>query len=554
MKLKFAPLAAIVLLAVFFTSCSDKSNIPVPVDAGFVFHINGKSLNEKLSWDEVKQSEWYKMAYEEVKDDLAKKILDNPENSGIDIKSDAYFFVRSGGGGTYTAFTCSIKDEKAFGEFISKVTEGETPKKDGNISMIAKGGSVISWSKDRFAAVMNAPDANPAAGAFDMDGGRRKSYNEDSLIVFAKNIYSIKGKKSIGSNSKFSSLMKENGDAHLWVNAGAMYGNSMPAMLAITKVSLLFEGNVSAATINFENGKIVLDAKNYYNKELAALYKKYSMKDIDPAIFKKIPSGDVAAVIGMNYPPEGLKEFVGLLGVDGLLNMFLAKENFSIDDFIKANKGDILLAVSDFKMQKQTMTIDGDTYNYSQEKPEAKILFGASINDRASFDKMLNLFNKKIAEEGGMAAEEMTKKIPYAIKDNWFLAGSDSAYLNSFGAASTDHPFISKVSGHPLAGFIDIQKFINGSRPVMDSAGTLIADQAVKVWENIIFYGGEYKGDATISHAEINFVDKNTNSLKQLNNFISFMVVQEREKMKRFNDDIMTPDSVIVVPAPAPIK
>ena len=76
-------------------------------------------------------------------------------------------------------------------------------------------------------------------------------------------------------------------------------------MLAITKASLLFEGNISAATISFDNGKITAKGRSYYNKELAAVYKKYSMKNIDEDMLKSIPAGDVAAVSERIYIPAG---------------------------------------------------------------------------------------------------------------------------------------------------------------------------------------------------------------------------------------------------------
>src|SRR5262249_39529123 len=159
----------------------------------------------------------------------------------------------------------------------------------------------------------------------------------DSLFKFAQEVYDLKGKRSIGSNSKFASLLKEKGDAHFWVNTGAMYGGSMPEMLSmISKINLLLEDNYTAATLNFEDGKIVLDTKNYYNKELVGLYKKFSSKNVNEALLKKIPSQNTAAVMAVSFPPEAIKAFVQLLGIDGLINIFLGKEGISIDDFAKA--------------------------------------------------------------------------------------------------------------------------------------------------------------------------------------------------------------------------
>ena len=414
MKLKLTPIVLVAALLVILSSCSNKADVPVPVDAAFVLHIDGKSLNEKLSWDEIKQNAWFKKVYDEAANDdaLVRKILDNPDNSGIDTKSDAYFFMRMRSRGAYVSFVCNIKDEKAFNEMVAKAMGGVKVKKEGGLSIIASDEAVVAWDKKRLVAIGDAPDAYQGGG-FDMRGGGGRSFDTDSLVFFAKEVHTLKSKQSLGSNSKFSSLVKEKGDAHIWMNGGTMYGGSLPAMLALTKVSLLFEGNISAATVNFENGKITFNGKSYFNKEMEALYKKYSPKNVDPAVYKKIP-GDVAAVMAMNYSPEAIKEFISLLGVDGLVNMFLGKENFSIDDFIKANKGEAFFAVSDFKVVTKENTVEGTNYKYPSEQPEAKILFGAAIGDRASFDKLSNLIASKIKEEGGEEGGERVKKMSFA--------------------------------------------------------------------------------------------------------------------------------------------
>jgi hypothetical protein len=562
MKLKLTSLAAIALLVIVFASCSNKANIPVPEDAAIVVHIDGASLSSKLPWEEIKKSEWFKVANEEVKDDLAKKILDNPDESGINVKSDAYIFLKTRGRGGYMAFVCGIGDEKKFETFIGKIREGEKVEKKEGLSVIAENSNVLTWNDKRLVFIADNPDINSGASMMGNNGKSRR-FDTDSLVKFAKEVYELKGSKSIGSNDKFASMMKEGGDVHFWMNAGSLYSNALPAMLAITKASLLFEGNISAATISFDNGKITAKGRSYYNKELAAVYKKYSMKTLDEEMLKSIPAGDVAALIAMNYPPEGVKEFISLLGVDGLVNMFLAEAGFSVEDFVKANKGDLLLSVSDFSVgeKEKTMTMyDGTQHTYKSTEPDAKILFATSVADKPSFEKLMTILKEKIGQEAGASANDFVNKIPYLLKDNWFIAGSDSASVHSFGAAKTEHSFISKIKGHPMGGFLDIQKFISGSKPsfASDSTATLIADQSLKVWQDIVFHGGEYKDGGTDSYIEINMVDKNTNSLKQLNSYLGFIAVKMKEQEKRREEayrreweNPATDSAAVIAPPPA---
>lgn len=561
MKLKLIPNALMLLLVVLVTSCSKKSNVPVPEDAAVVVHIDGASLSSKLSWDEIKQSEWYRIANEKTKDSLSRVVLNDPEASGIDIKSDMYVFVKMQGKGSYTAVIGNVKDEKAFANFMSKSMEGKTPTKEGDISVIRSEKSVLTWKGNRFVMIADSPEANASGNMMGSQDYENRGFPVDSLVYFANQVYNLDGKKSLGNNERFADMLKEKGDAHFWINTGSMYGGAMPAMLALTKANLLFKDNVTAATLNFDNGKITVDGKSYYNKELEALYKKYSMKNMDESMLKMIPSQNVAAVFAMNYPPEGLKEFVSLLGLDGLINMFLAEDGFTLDDFIRANKGDILFSVSDFGFSTKPVGMDSVSQNMgsmgyrTRQSPEAKFLFATSVNDKAAFQKMMDLLRDKMSKEGGPAASAMMGKIPYQLKDNWFIAGNDSAHVFSYGAASVEQPFLSLIKGHPMGGYIDIQKFINGFRPTMDSTAMQIADQSLKTWQDIVFYGGEFKNNSTLTHMEINMVDKNTNSLKQLNNYISFIATKMDEIEKRKDVQVRNYEiqDSIAVPRPADV-
>ena len=53
-------------------------------------------------------------------------------------------------------------------------------------------------------------------------------------------------------------------------------------------------------------------------------------------------SSDVVAVAAFNYSPTGLKEMLRILGVDVMADAYLSRLNYSIDEFVKANKGEVL--------------------------------------------------------------------------------------------------------------------------------------------------------------------------------------------------------------------
>jgi hypothetical protein len=82
-------LSAIFISMVFIiTWCSKTNKVGemVPDNAMAVVHLNTKSLSSKLSWNEIKQTTWFKEIYSDTSvKPWAKKMMDNPDGTGIDF-------------------------------------------------------------------------------------------------------------------------------------------------------------------------------------------------------------------------------------------------------------------------------------------------------------------------------------------------------------------------------------------------------------------------------------------------------------------------------------
>ena len=517
MKPSLKNLLTIGLVAFVISSCGNKSaDLLIPKDAALVIHINANSLGSKLSWNDIKNTEWFSMASREKTDEFEKKLLENPENSGIDLKSDMYFFMKPSGRNIYIAFQGKLKDAKAFEETIKKLHKDAEIKKDGNMSYAGQGLDFMTWTNDRFMMVAETAMQEGYKGAPKIE------LTKDSILNFAKATYSLKSNNSIGSNSNFKSVLNEKGDLHFWMSNDLFMRQYNQMGLSLFKASSVLEGNTTGFTVNFDNGKITGTSKTWYNKELGDLMKKYQAGNLNTDMLKKIPTGNVDAVIAMKYQPEAIKAFLKLLGIDGLADGYLNKAGFTLDDLINANKGDMLFAVSDISMNKET----ADMNSYGPSKPDAKILFATSINNKGAFDKLVDAGKNALSKIEGEGSSEVLSKIKYEVKDNWFVISNSQENVNAFGSAATDHAFINKISGHPFGAYIDLKKIIEGFGPDKMAAkyGMASADMSkILIWEDIVMYGGEIKDGAGTSYFEINLTDKNTNSLKQLFNFVSSM-------------------------------
>lgn len=510
---------------VLIVSCgrADKTAVAVPKDAALVLHINSSSLSSKLSWKEIQATNWFKDSYAQADDTLAKKLLENPEASGIDVQGDLVFFLKRQGKGGYGAFEGSLKDAAAFEAFNKKMKTSATSSKDGDLAIIKLDNEVIATYKDgRFIYVFDAPFLD-MGGFMGRGSSGSASHPQDSLIAFAKSLYDLKGDNSLGDDARYTSLIKDKGDIHFWANAQGIYGGMIGGAMSMMKFSTLLEGNISAVSVNFDNGKIEASMKSYYNDELAKVFDKYKMKNLDEASLARIPSENIVGVFAMNYPPEGLKEFIKLLGVDGMVNGFLGEVGYSMDEFVKANKGDLLVSVSDFDIKNEVVTYPsyeegGQPYTYTKSNPSVKWLFATSVNDKPAFDKLIGVVSAKI----GDAARSLDSSVNYTMNDKWFTIGNNADQVNKFaaGSANIKAPFISKLTGHPMGMYVDLQKILKVTEATAtDSTAKVIASESVKLWQDIVVTGGDLSGGAREGHFEINFVDKNTNSLKQLNQY-----------------------------------
>ncbi|MGZ5133697.1 MAG: DUF4836 family protein [Flavitalea sp.] len=538
---------AISSILIFSCKQTNKTGAMIPNDAAVVFHLNANSLNSKLSWDEVKQTNWFQETYADAPDSLAKKLMDDPANSGMDIKSDFIFFLKNQGNFSYMAFGGSVKDAAAFEAFNKKVSNGAATTKDGDFNRIQlPGGAVVTWNKDRFVYVMNAPYMNMAKNFAMQEGDiatEPTSLTPDTLMQIGKSLFTLKSDNSLGGNKRFGDMIKEDGDLHMWLNSEYMYNGLGAGMLSMMKVNTLIQGNVSATTINFDNGKITMKSKGYSNKELDRLFDKYPAKEISADLINRIPSQNVVAAFVMNYPPEGLKEFMKVIGVDGMVNGFLGKANYSIDEFIKANKGDFVIAVTDFALTTRTDTINvqhGAPVTNTQSGPSAKILFATSINDKAAFDKLIGT----VKAQGGDEMSRGMPEITYNLNNNWFAISNSPDHVSKFLAGSnTDHAFAKKISGHPFGGYIDIQKILRSTESNMkDSAERIAFNASLQLWQDIVITGGKYTDGALSGEAEINFVNKNVNSLKQLNSYFDQMskIMKSKKREFRYSIDSVT--------------
>jgi hypothetical protein len=560
MKSFFRLILLFVGAAFLFSSCSKKNEEGkmIPKNAMFVVQLNSKSLKEKLTWDDIKQSNWYGLLTAHLQEDYhitnaQREILTNPDKWGVDLNSSLIFFAsKNSGTDGEIVVEGSIKSESDFEQFNKTFDSSATIKKDGDLNMLAiYNKTVVAWNDKHFVYAFDAGDAKSRFNP--MNNGVNNQSNVAPLVdrnvtlsATCKNLFSLKPDSSLAENEKFTKLLKENGDMHTWVNSEEiMKSSSSLGMLGMLKLDVFFKDNISTYTVNFDNGKIDINHKGYAGKEFTDFLKKYSGGSINNEMIRNIPSQNVLGVLEMNYKPEAIKELIKLIGIDGMLNMYTDKIGFNLDDFVKANKGDLTLAFTDLSMKKG---ISGDsTTPATFTKPDFNILFSVSIGDKPSFQKLVDA-GKKI--EGEMGRNDSS--IAYGQNDKVFAITNHQHFLNDYlaGNANSKYDFIDKISGHSIGLYIDIHKILSAlSTEKMNGADDKqIMDASLNLWNSIYVTTGDFKDGALNGQTEINFIDQSTNSLKLLNHYFDTIAKVEKDKKDKEKSETNIQDSLIVPP------
>ncbi|MDQ2718518.1 MAG: DUF4836 family protein [Bacteroidota bacterium] len=532
--------------AFLFSSCSKKSNVGkmIPNTAMFVAQINTKSLNEKVSLNDIKQTSWYKKVYSDSSaPEWRKKILDNPEASGIDLNSGLTFFVdKASGSDFYMALEGTLKSEKDFEQFNKNFDSAQTVRKSGDLSLITfKDKNVVAWNDNHFVYLMSS-FSNPSSMYQMNDSSNQQQPNlpvdrSAELSAISIKLFSLNSDSSLEKNEKFASLLDETGDLHFWQNTEQIMKSSPSmGMLGMLKLDAFFKDNISTYTVNFDMGKIEVNQKGYAGKELTDLMKKNLVGKINTDMIKNIPSQNVFAVFASNFKPEGIRELLKLTGTDGFVNMYAQQRGFTLDDVVKSNNGELMVAFTDFKMKSDSFNYkdnsgNGPTGSGNFSKPDFNFIFSLGIGDKASLQKLINA-GKKMGSQFGKDS-----MVNNDMNDKTFAVSNSTVFAKQYLAGGNNkYDFTDKISGHPIGMFIDFHKIIsalatgNSTNPESKQ----MIDQSLKIWNNLYVTGGDYTDGAFTAKTEINLVDQNTNSLQQLNNYFNEMY--QLHEAKKSND------------------
>lgn len=528
----------LLFVVIIFAAASCKKSAPnqtkyIPKDAMFVFDMDWKSLSEKAAKGNINWDSLFKSVADEGDDSAiaqGRKLMEDFKNSGVDMESNLFFFLKIGGsmmnGQSATGgIVAGMKDAGMFENYIKKQPGAGEIKKESNYSYISIGNDfTVGWNKD--VVILSGSG---------MQGGSATAPASNTAPQTLAALFSQKEEESVAAIPEFLDLMTEKADMLVWTNSGTMM-NAVP-LLGLTKFADLLKDSYGAGAINFEDGKLVGNFKSYSGKDLADIWKKYAGPTVNMDMVNQYPT-PLTGFAAFSFNPEIIKEIIKFGGMEATANQYMQQMGFTLDDITKAFKGDFVIAFSDFGIKKTEFP--GPSGVGSVTQPVGKLVFNATIGDKAAYDKIV----AKLAEMGEMEMKN-GQYVPKGMGDyiSWNMNGKNlvvatdtelmQQYLAAKGNAAVPEDVASQSKGKSIAFYFDINKILQAIPA--DSAYLQTSESAKATFKNVIVTSDNFNGKYVGSNFELRTMNDKENSLVTLVKFISQAAKQAAEEEKKYS-------------------
>lgn len=503
----------------------------IPKDAYMVTGLNAKALTKKVTWNIITGSKLFKQMQEQTPD---KKSIDL-ENSGIDIMSTYYVYVKNSGSISKFVGLVPLSNVAMWESFMKKTFPSATVKPQGARKLASFGNNIYGgWDNNLLIIMVATPNVQN-----DMMGGSMGGnvVSDSAVAVEMDNAFNVTKENALTGNPRFAKLLAEGHDMIFWMNHEEMMnqymsGSAAKMMSGITMSKALWKDAVMAAGLDFEKGKIAGDMRTYVGDDMKEVAREMGSTNVDKDMIDRLPKQNLDAAMCLHVSPKGLRAILDKAGLLGLANIALSSQGIDADYALQAFTGDMAVTVNDLQMTrapKVDITDDGDVKNGWDYKASMNAIYVLKINKKENFNKILQL-----AVNGNLARiNDNTYAMPISSTDSIIIvAGENYAVVTnrSINAAKflqgsnkgQKSEALTQIGNHPGGLYVDMQEGLKWLTP--DFADNNGMDntkmQAFKsLLENIRMEGGEFKDGAYNYHMSINFMNKDENSLLTLMDF-----------------------------------
>ncbi len=535
----------LVILTSALVSC--KNNTPkearlIPKDALAVVTLDAYSLRDKLKADGITIDTILSKIFEKDSNDKKdRKIIDDLRaNAGINWKEKIHFFAVRKKAADNTDITimnvlASISDSSKLSSFIksSEYSSNKNIQKEKDFSYLDnKDNMLLAWDKEHIIAMFYDHSVKPYYDTVNMKFIVPEKVNSSKeMLAEATKLFTQSEDESIISVKGFSEMFKTKSEGYIFSSTNNILGNLTGMPLQLPKLEELVNGNYLAATLSFENGKIMANSTIFTNPMLSGILSKYAGPTVNLSLLENYPSQNINAIMMASFNPSIFEGTLKQLEVEGLINEFLKKSGISSGDLYGALKGDIAVIVSDL----------GFNANDSQKRI-GKMIMNIPIGKKENFKKLMD----KAVEMGTVQKKgeeyrggDLIKTMDFFMvaNDQNFIIASDSTiyaeYIGKTKKSVINQEALNYFKGKSTVIYMDVANTLNGF--IKDSSGSyynslITAKNTVK---DIIGSSDNYSSGSIKSILELRMQNEKQNSLVTLVSLFTNIAVDVRQQAKR---------------------
>jgi hypothetical protein len=442
-------------LSIILSSCNrpSKSLTLIPKTSNLVMVFNPKALIEKGDLGNLMDDPNFSAIINDIKSEepasgkLMDKIIKDPTETGINLKSDIFFYHVSQTPNTnYFCLSMELKDKNKFNDFIFEAnqTAEYKPQIVKNISTSyckVDDNVVIAWDEDKAILIFATDDIS----------SEKIDFQVTLLFALNKN-------DQISNNEQFNKFYKDKKDIGIWGSTNII--KSVPDYQELIKN---FKYNIFdsyfSGSVSFEKGEIVSTFNFTPNEEMKKMYEKYGNKPIQ--FNEKI----------LNYFPENS---LGFFTASSNMNAAVA----AWDELFATNQEFIELEQNLGISFKELFAGLGGSFmiNFmggaeiilpNSDVPVTLPLIGVAfdLKNTQFLDKIVPLIPKEMVKEHPNFKEVATPigiSLYYQYNNNMCLITNDLTTISGFNSGSygpknmSQSKFASFIKKYPAYGYMEM--------------------------------------------------------------------------------------------------
>lgn len=444
-------LSGILISAIILSSCSKNDSKvfnKIPETATMVVSFHPGQLLEKGKLQEIQL-----IKEEASQNEISKKILENPESSGINLDAYSAFFSFNTGD-TYGCVIMPLKSKSDFKVFLDELAleedlefvKGSIGK---NTTETAKKFMVIY--DDKRAMILSTMDDN---------------HNTD-LSLAANFLIDLDKENVLTTDKDFSNFLSKQKDINAWVSTNNLEG--LPGVGDMGGSLDLFGGiknNYVHAFADFQDGNMTFSTNLRPNQSLMETIDKYNFLDENAIkdLLKYLPSEDLLFVGNTNVNPEKIFDLLTFVNrdfketIEGLTSS-LGIESEQLKTIFS---GEIAFSLNGINIAP----IETDNLNLSIDMLPT-VVFANRIKDKKSFGKFLELAKTKaeLQEKDGYF-EIINKGIPVylMVQDKDLILSNNELIIKEIAENGTPKENVSKsvhaevLSNNPICFYLNLDE------------------------------------------------------------------------------------------------